>query len=185
MNKLIAISLLLVSTATAHHIRGIPHYSYQENYPQAPAFEEFRESGPWSLQFTYWKIPSQNALDLALYVKRLDTDKPYSGAVTLQVFKQGEEETDDANHPFNAYANPRNIHKVGWVYEDPGVYIVKVDLGDGEERISEVFNIQVGTVPLNLLYLGGVVIGVIGLMAAVAILKKRIDSNPSADAVVE
>jgi hypothetical protein len=159
--------------ASAHHIRGIPHYSYQENYPQAPAFEEFRESGPWLLQFTYWQIPSQDALDLALYVKSRDADKPYTGAVKLQVFKQGEDETNDINHPFNAYANPRNIHKVGWVYEEPGIYIVKVDLGDGAEKISERFTIQIGTIPPNYWFLGGAVVVVVGLMAGVAIIKKR------------
>ncbi len=177
--------LFFTSVANAHHIRGIPHYSYQENYPQAPAFEEFRESGPWSLQFTYWQIPAQTALDLALYVKRLDTGKPYTGAVTIQVFKQGEDETSDINHPFDAYANPRNIHKVGWVYEESGLYIVKVDLGEGSEKISERFTLQVGTVPLNFWYLGGIAIGLIGLMVAVAILKKRIDPDPSADVELE
>ncbi len=165
--------LLLVFSASAHHIRGIPHYSYQENYPQAPAFEEFRESGPWELQFTYWQIPSQPALDLALYVKRRDTGKPYSDAVTIQVFQQGEDEANDLNHPVNAYANPRNIYKVGWVYEEAGMYVVKVDLGEGDEQISERFTLQVGTVPPNYWFLGGAVVAVVGLMAAVAIIKKR------------
>jgi hypothetical protein len=175
--ELIAISLLIASAAAAHHIRGIPHYSYQENYPQAPAFEEFRESGPWSMQFTYWQIPSQTALDLALYVKRRDTDKPYSGAVKLQVFKQGEDEMNEINHSFDAYANPRNIHKVGWVYEDAGIYIVKIDLGEGEEKISERFTIQVGTVPPNYWFLGGAASVVVGLMAVVAVIKKRSDTS--------
>jgi hypothetical protein len=169
--------LLFTTTATAHHIRGIPHYSYQENYPQAPAFEEFRESGSWELQFTYWQIPSQPALDLALYVKRLDTEKPYTGAVTLQVFKQGEDESTDLNHPVNAYANPRNIYKVGWVYEEAGVYIVKVDMGEGAEKISERFTIQVGTVAPNYWFLGGAAFVVVGLMAAVAIIKKRSENQ--------
>jgi hypothetical protein len=175
--ELIGISLLIASAAAAHHIRGIPHYSYQENYPQAPAFEEFRESGPWALEFTYWQIPSQPALDLALYVKRLDTDEPYKGAVTLQVFKQGEDESTEINHPFDAYANPRNIYKVGWVYEEAGVYIVKVDMGEGDEKISERFTIQVGTIPPNYWFLGGAAGVVIGLMAVVAVIKKR--SEPS------
>jgi len=178
--KIIGISLLLVSTAAAHHIRGIPHYSYQDNYPQAPVFEEFRDTGPWALQFTYWKIPSQKALDLALYVKRAATDAPYEGGVTLQVFKEGEDETSEKNHPFTAYANPRNIYKVGWVYEESGLYNVRVIMGEGAEKITEHFTIQVGTIPLNYWYLGGTVIGVIALMAAVAILKKRINPETSA-----
>lgn len=176
-NKLITISLLLASTAVAHHIRGIPHYSYQENYPQAPAFEEFRESGPWELQFTYWQIPSQPALDLALYVKRRDTGKPFSGAVKIQVFQQGEDENSDLNHPVNAYANPRNIYKVGWVYEEVGMYVVRVDLGEGDERVSERFTIQVGTVPPNYWFLGGAVVVVLGLMVGVALAKKRMNPN--------
>ena len=36
---LIVLALLLATTASAHHILGIPHYNYDERYPQVPVLE--------------------------------------------------------------------------------------------------------------------------------------------------
>ncbi len=164
--------LLTTTTVSAHHIRGIPHYSYQENYPQAPLFEEFRDTGPWTMQFTFWPIPAQKALDLALYVKHATTDKPYDGGVTFRVYRHGED-LAAGNHPFAATANPRHIHKVGWVYEEDGIYYAEITLGEGDQAVSETFRFQVGEVRPNYLLLIGVGLAILGLIVTVAILKKR------------
>ncbi len=164
--------MLLVTAAHAHHIRGIPHYSYQDNYPQAPLIEEFRDSGDWTLQFTFWQIPGQKALDLALYVKSRATGKPYDGDITFQVSMAGESE-DKQNHPFLAHPNRRNIYKVGWVYEKDGVYYADVSLGEGEQAVKETFKFQVGKVAPNYWLLGGVGAAVAALMILVALAKKK------------
>jgi ferredoxin-type protein NapH len=172
---LLGASLMLmtaVPVAQAHHIRGIPHYSYQENYPQAPLFEEFRDSGPWTLQFTFWPVPTQKALDLALYVKHVTTGEPYDGPVTFRVYQHGEDLGED-NHPFAATANPRHIHKVGWVYEEDGVYYAEITVGEGDQAVSETFQFQVGVVKPNYLLLGSVTAAILVLIASVAIIKKR------------
>ncbi|MDP6523581.1 MAG: 4Fe-4S binding protein [Kiritimatiellia bacterium] len=167
-----AVLMAAPSVATAHHIRGIPHYSYQENYPQVPLFEEFRDAGPWTLQFTFWPIPTQKALDLALYVKHTTTGNPYDDAVTFRVYQHGED-LSEGNHPFQAYANPRHIHKVGWVYEEDGIYYAQISLGEGDQAISETFRFQVGKVKPNYLVLGGAGAAVFALITIVAIIKKR------------
>ncbi len=164
--------LTLACAAHAHHIRGIPHYSYQENYPQAPLFEEFRDSGPWTLQFTFWPIPSQKALDLALYVKHAATDKPYDGPVTFRVYQHGED-LSEGNHPFDATANPRHIHKVGWVYEEDGIYYAQISLGEGTRAVSETFRFQVGNAKPNYIFMMATGIGVLVLITAVAVIKRR------------
>lgn len=169
---ILSATLLTATTAPAHHIRGIPHYSYQENYPQAPLFEEFRDAGPWTMQFTFWPIPAQKALDLALYVKHATTDKPYDGPVTFRVYQEGEDLTD-GNHPFAATANPRHIHKVGWVYEEDGIYYAEITLGEGPEAVTETFRFQVGKVKPNTIVLTGIAIALLALIAAVAIIKRR------------
>ncbi|MBT3295850.1 MAG: hypothetical protein HN919_03140 [Verrucomicrobia bacterium] len=168
----IGAALITVTSASAHHIRGIPHYSYQENYPQAPLFEEFRDTGPWTLQFTFWPIPSQKALDLALYVKHATTDKPYDGPVTFRVYQHGED-LSEGNHPFAATANPRHIHKVGWVYEEDGIYYAEITVGEGDQAVSETFRFQVGNVKPNYIVLAGIALAVLALIAAVAIIKRR------------
>jgi len=165
--------LCVLNTAQAHHIRGIPHYSYQDNYPQAPLIEEFRDSGSWTLQFTFWQVPGQKALDLALYVKNRATGKPYNGDVTFQVFMRGESKEQKKNHPFQALPNRRNIYKVGWVYEEDGVYFAEVTLRDGDQRINETFRFQVGKPAPNYWLLGGVIAFIAGLMIFVAVAKRR------------
>ncbi len=164
--------LMTVAAAHAHHIRGIPHYSYQENYPQAPLFEEFRDSGPWTLQFTFWPIPAQKALDLALYVKHTATDVPYDGAVTFRVYQHGED-LSEGNHPFEATANPRHIHKVGWVYEEDGIYYAEISLGEGGQAVKETFRFQVGKVKPNVIAIALITACLLLLIATVAIIKKR------------
>ena len=172
MLYIVAAMLAAPLVAGAHHIRGIPHYSYQENYPQVPLFEEFRDSGTWTLQFTFWPIPTQKALDLALYVKHATTGRPYDGTVVFRVYREGED-LNKGNHPFEAYANPRNIHKVGWVYEEDDVYYAQVSLGEGHQAISETFKFQVGELKPNYLALGGAGAAVLALIVSVAIIKKR------------
>ena len=167
-----AFVMLTSAVARAHHIRGIPHYSYQENYPQAPLFEEFRDVGPWTMQFTFWPIPSQKALDLALYVKHTTTGMPYDDAVTFRVYQHGDD-LETGNHPFQATANPRHIHKVGWVYEEDGIYYAQISLGEGDQAVSETFRFQVGEVKPNGVLLGTVAGGVLALIVAVAVIKKR------------
>ena len=164
-----------VHSGFCHHIRGIPHYSYNENYPQSPLFEELRESGDWSLQFTFWEIPAKKALDLAFYAKSIASGEPYTNAVTFQVFSQGED-LAQKKHPFAATINPRNVYKVGWVYEDAGLYIARVTLGEGARAVSEDFLFQVGEPPPNYWFMGGCLGAVLVLVVSVALLKRRMDA---------
>ena len=41
--------ILLASSAAAHHILGLPHYSYKENYPQVPVLEYPATTGPYEV----------------------------------------------------------------------------------------------------------------------------------------
>ena len=43
---------VLASSAAAHHILGLPHYSYKENYPQAPTLEYPAFTGPYDILLT-------------------------------------------------------------------------------------------------------------------------------------
>ena len=50
--------LLWPQTAAAHHILGLPHYSYKENYPQVPTLEYPATSGPYDILMTSsWPRP--------------------------------------------------------------------------------------------------------------------------------
>ena len=100
----------------AHHIRGIPHYSYKSNYPETPVYEVTEQEERWAVTFTYYTIPGQQALDLAIYIRDTSSNELFSGTVTFLVF--GKHEDPEQSHSYIAYRNPTNI------YNDAGSYTV-------------------------------------------------------------
>ena len=158
------------SEAQAHHIRGIPHYTYSENYPSAPMFEDVHELDHFVLRMTYYEIPGTKALDLALYVKNNRTGSPFQGDVTYAVY--GENEDPLKAHSVVAYRNKNNIYKAGWVYEHSGLYWVRVTFESEGKVYDDVFKLQMGDPPVNYWYLGLSAGGVVVLIIIVAILKR-------------
>jgi hypothetical protein len=166
----LAIFICLCLQGTAHHIRGIPHYSYSDSYPTAPMLEEMRETGNLSLRMTYYAIPGTKAVDLALYIKDRHTDKPFAGKVEYAVF--GENEDPKNAHSVVAYMNKNNIYKAGWNYDVDGLYMVRVRIHQKSGVVEEVFRMQIGEVGLSWWYIGGSIIGVLALIVTVATIKK-------------
>lgn len=167
---LVAVLLVCSLTVRGHHIRGIPHYSYSESYPTAPTFEEVREVDNLTLRMTYYAIPGSKAVDLALYIKDRRTGKPYSGKVVYSVF--GEKEDPTEAHSVTALLNKNNIYKAGWVYEEDGLYYVRVQIGDNAALGDEAFRMQIGEPTVNYWLLGGVAGGILVLIIAVALIKR-------------
>ncbi len=84
--------LLLVAAAPAawaHHILGIPHYNYDERYPQAPVLTYLVDAGAHTVQMTGYpgKPAPHQRCELHVYIRRTDTEQPFNGAVTLTVMR--------------------------------------------------------------------------------------------------
>ncbi len=77
------------ATVSAHHILGIPHYAYDEDYPQTPVLTYRVDMGPHEIKMTgYPGKPQPNErCSLHVYIRRLDTGLPYDGQVTLSVMR--------------------------------------------------------------------------------------------------
>ncbi len=166
-----AVSVLVASSAAAHHIRGIPHYGYSEYYPDTPIFTEERRVDNFKILFSYYEIPGQKAMDLAFHVKDLKTSKPYAGTLVLQVFKDNEDPAK--SHPYEAYRNPTNTYKVGWVYEQEGTYTVRVKIVRDGRGIIEDFRVQVGKVGTATGLIAACFAAVLLLMVVVGVVRKR------------
>ena len=73
----------------AHHILGIPHYAYDERYPQVPILTFKTNAGPHEVQMTgYPGIPQPGEqCFLNVYIRRLDDSTTFGGVVSLEVLR--------------------------------------------------------------------------------------------------
>ena len=173
------ISLVLVflgvlgvgGTISAHHLRGIPHYSYKNNYPETPVYEVVETADNWTVTFTYYRMPGQQALDLAIYIRDSLSNELYSGPVLFKVFGQHEDPAE--SHTLTAYRNPTNIYKVGWVYEDDGIYYVRVTFDDSVKIQNVLFELSVGGENRVWYLLGGSVTIVVAMAAVVGVVRRK------------
>lgn len=162
---------LSVQAALAHHIRGLPHYSYKSSYPETPVYEEVKQIDQYLVTFTYYKIPGQKALDLAIYIRNRASKEPFAEPVNLHIF--GKHEDPKRTRPFTAYRNPTNVYKVGWVYEDGGDYYVRVTFKDDAGVHNALFELSVGGGNRAWYLLAGSVLLVVAFAAIVGIVRRR------------
>ncbi|MFQ5665966.1 MAG: hypothetical protein ACE5I7_05985 [Candidatus Binatia bacterium] len=82
-----ALCVLVPSLARAHHILGIPHYAYDEQYPQTPVLTYRVNAGPYEVKMTgYPGIPKPGErCSLHVYIRRRDTGAPFNDSVRLTV----------------------------------------------------------------------------------------------------
>ncbi len=118
------------SPAWGHHILGLPHYSYKENYPQRPTLEYPATTGPYSVLLTSYPgipVPGEPA-NLAFYIKNKTAREVYGMPITvrtLQTSTFGDNVTimpPTTREPFD------NEYKFHVTFPDDGEYIVELTL---------------------------------------------------------
>ena len=79
----------LASEANAHHILGIPHYAYDERYPQVPVLTYRIEAGRHAVELTgYPGMPEPGEqCFINVYIRDLETNISFDGMVTVQVLR--------------------------------------------------------------------------------------------------
>ena len=79
----------LAAPARAHHIIGLPHYAYDESYPQAPVLRLRERLGPYEVVLTGYPgnpKPGEKS-ELHVYVIDPATDTPYEKEVRLEAYR--------------------------------------------------------------------------------------------------
>jgi hypothetical protein len=81
--------LVLAGDAPAHHILGIPHYAYDERYPQVPVLTYKVNAGPHEIEMTGYPGKPQPGEQcfLNVYIRSLEDGVPFDGRVTLEVIR--------------------------------------------------------------------------------------------------
>lgn len=125
-------------TSHAHHILGLPHYSYKENYPQAPVLEYPAFSGPYEILLTCYPgkpVPGE-AANLVFYAKNQTTGAPYERSIKvrcLQTFTFGENLEILEPSIIEPYEQP---HKISVTFPQDGEYVVELSMEvEGQEEV--------------------------------------------------
>jgi hypothetical protein len=76
--------------AWAHHILGIPHYKYSEDYPQIPFVEIQAQVRAHELSFTYFPGTPKpgEAVRFKLYIRHQKTGEPFRRPLTVELYKK-------------------------------------------------------------------------------------------------
>lgn len=87
--SLALLCLGLAAPARAHHIIGIPHYSYDESYPQAPVLRLRDKIGPYEVVLTAYPgepKPGEKS-EIHVYVTDPETNTAYRQPVLLEAYR--------------------------------------------------------------------------------------------------
>jgi hypothetical protein len=122
--------LLLARLALAHHIMGIPHYAYDESYPQAPVITYAVEAGPYVVKVTGYPGkpgPGELAQVHAYVVRADDATAIYGGPVEARL------EKDELLGPRVVWGpSPTrfedNLHKATPRFADEGRYRIRLEM---------------------------------------------------------
>lgn len=112
----------------AHHILGLPHYEYKDNYPQAPVLEYPAQTGPYDVLLSAYPgrpVPGEPA-SVVVYIKDRETGAPYGTPVSLRVRTQGAFGEGREILPPTRRAPTTNQFKYTVTFPEAGEYIVEL-----------------------------------------------------------
>ena len=170
--------VVLPGPLAAHHILGIPHYKYGDEYPQIPYMEVLAQVGPHDLVFTHFPgFPEPGeAVRLKLYVRDRTTGEvyrePLRTEVTRKHFFAGAEPVAEPLTIRTGDGPERNDYKFYLTFRAAEAYEVQVHFptANGAEVIP--FPVTIGKTDDRPL-----IFGAAGLLAAavatVAAIKRR------------
>ncbi len=130
---LLAITLLafaMVDRADAHHILGLPHYSYKENYPQRPTLEYPAVTGPYDVLLTSYPgnpVPAEPA-NLAFYIKNRETKRVYEKPISVRILKTSTFGDNTIIQPATSREPFDNEYKFHVTFPQDAEYIIELSL---------------------------------------------------------
>lgn len=127
---LFAVIALLPLRAEAHHILGLPHYSYKENYPQAPTLEYPATTGPYDVLMTSFPghaVPGERTT-IAFYIKDRNTELPYDQPVSMRVLQTATFGSNKVVMEPTIHEPSTNQHKFFVTFPEDGEFVVELTM---------------------------------------------------------
>ncbi len=174
----IIVAMLVAPAAMAHHILGVPHYAYDEDYPQTPVLTYSVEAGPHNVRMSGFPGKPQPSERCALhvYVDRVDNTAPFQGPVTLTVMRDRLLGADPVVYgPVDAELEEA-MFKFFPVFEDEANYTVRIEFyAEGAPWILDLPMVagEPGSPWGVVLGVGGGVVGFLVIIRALRIKARR------------
>lgn len=126
----ILLTLTMSAPVEAHHILGVPHYAYKDNFPQVPVLEYPAQAGPYDVLLSAYPgkpVPGE-AASLVFYMTVRATGLPYLTPVSVRVltaatFGTGREIMAPAVHEHTL-----NQFKYTVTFPEDGEYVVELTM---------------------------------------------------------
>ena len=139
---LIGILLSLQSIAFGHHFKGLPHYNYFENYPQAPEEEFIGQAGDYEVSLVVYdfqginrdKVETPDNVRLFLVIFNLADNTVYGGPLTLEILDRDKvifTEQMKKSELENLYSMYREL-------PDTGKYKLRITLHDEDDLVCTI-----------------------------------------------
>lgn len=167
---------VFVNPANAHHILGLPHYSYKENYPQRPTLEYPATTGPYDVLLTsYPGVPTPGEpANLAFYIKNRETRSVYEKPVAVRILETSTFGDNVTVMPRTERRPFDNEHKFQFAFPDDGEYVVELSMSV-EGRTEIIPFLMVAGEPSSTMsfVIAGLVALVLSFIVVRAVQKKR------------
>lgn len=121
---------LMATNADAHHILGLPHYSYKENYPQAPTLEYPATTGPYDVLMTTFPghpVPGERTT-IAFYIKDRNTGLPYDRPVSMRILQTATFGANKVIEEATIHEPSTNQHKYFVTFPQDGEFIAELTM---------------------------------------------------------
>ncbi len=123
---------LVAAPAAAHHIMGIPHYKYSEEYPQIPVLEVQALTHTSELHFTHMPGTPRPGEDVRfkIYAKRRSDGEPLTENMSVEVLRRtffgGSEVVRELFEIEPGIGPERNDFKFFINFRDPEAYTIRL-----------------------------------------------------------
>ncbi len=159
--------------AYAHHILGIPHYSYKDDYPQTPTLEYPATAGPYDLLMTSYPgvaVPGEPTV-VAFYIKNEQTGEPYSQPVRVRVLETATFGQNKVIHEMTEILPLDKTHKITVTFPQDAEYIVELTMDiEGTDEVIP-FLIVAGQPTATASVVAGIGIGLVLFIVVVRAIK--------------
>jgi len=142
----VLIALTCNFPAHAHHVLGVPHYAYDEEYPQAPVMKLRQDIGPWEIQLTQYPgkpVPGERA-QVHVYMVDAQTRRLYDGDVTVVVEEIRMTGSREIVYGPTTSNIDENVFKFFFTYPEEGNYEITIGFTDSEGPSTLAWPVAIG-----------------------------------------